>query len=184
MRYYVYVLTLMVLLVAACQPVQAEAPQPEIQLPTEAVVVDGVGPSAASDPAKAQAEDEFLAVALSKEQAYYGGDVEGHLSYYADDIVSIWPESPPVVGKTALAEGMRPFMEENTVAGTLTVNRIWVAGDYATRQAEWEEVLTPMDGSDPVHYIGRCTLTWQKIDGEWKVVSEFVNFLEPPTSIR
>ena len=167
-----------------CQPVQPEPPKPEIQIPTEAVVVDGVGPSTASDPAQAQAEDEFLAVSLAKEQAYYNGDFEGHLSYYADDVVSFWPESQEIVGKAALAEGMQSFMEENKVAGTLTVQRIWVSGDKATRQAEWEEVLTPKGGGETQHYIGRCVLTWQKIDGEWKVVSEFINYVEPPTSMQ
>ncbi len=176
-------LVLIALVAVGCQPIQPEPPKPVMEIPAEGVVVDGVGPSTASDPAQAQAEDEFLAVTLGKEQAYYDGDYQGHISYYADDIVSTWPDSPEVIGKSALAEGMQPFMEDNNVAGTLAVKRIWVSGDYASRQAEWDEYLIPKDGSDPQHYIGRCTLNWEKIDGEWKVVSEFVNYLEAPKAI-
>ena len=184
MRFYVFVLTLIVLVLAACQPVQPEPPKPEIQIPTESVVIDGVGPSTASDPAQAQAEDEFLAVALAKEQAYYDGDVEGVVSYYADDVVSFWPESQEIIGRAAVTEGIQPFLAENNVAGTLTLKRIWVSGDYATRQAEWDEFSMPKDGGEAQHYVGRCILTWQKIDGEWKVVSEFINYIESPTSIQ
>ncbi len=151
---------------------------------TESAVIDAVGPSTASDPAQAQAEDEFLAVALAKEQAYYDGDFESHLSYYADDIISVWPETPEIVGKVALAEGMKSYMEANHVVGTLTIKRIWVSGDHATRQAEWEEVVTPKKGGKAEHHIGRCTLTWEKIDGSWQVVSEYINYLVPPTEIE
>ena len=176
-------LVLVALAVMGCQPIQPETAKPVMQIPEEAVVVDGVGPSMANDPTQAQAEDEFLAVALAKEQAYYDGDYQSHISYYADDIVSTWPDSPEIIGKSALAEGMQPYIEDNSVAGTLAVKRIWVSGDYATRQAEWDEYLIPKDGGDPQHYVGRCTLNWEKIDGEWKVVSEFVNYLKAPEAI-
>jgi uncharacterized protein (TIGR02246 family) len=169
----------------ACQPVQRKAASDQI-VPqfTQSAVVDGVGPSTASDPAQAQAEDEFLAAAIAKEQAYYDGDIEGVLSYYADDVVSVWPEMPEVVGKTAMAEGMVPYMEGNSVVGKLIVKHIWVSGDHATRQAEWEEVVTPKDGGKPEHHIGRCTLEWKKVDGKWKVISEYINYLQPPTPVE
>ena len=180
---YLSLLVLVVLVIVGCQPIQAEPQKPAMAIPAESAIIDGVGASTASDPDQALAEDEFLAVALAKEQAFYDGDYESLLSYYADDIVSAFPESPDVEGKSALAEGMQPFMRDNDILGTLTVKRIWVAGDYATRQAEWDEFMVPKDGSDPEHYIGRCTLNWQKIDGEWKIVSEFINYLKAPEAI-
>jgi ketosteroid isomerase-like protein len=174
-------------LLVACQPIQPEVVKAQADTQavlTESAVIDAVGPSTASDPAQAQAEDEFLAVALAKEQAFYAGDVEGHLSYYADDIISVWPETPEVLGKAALAEGMKPYMAANQVIGTLTIKRIWVSGDHATRQAEWEELVTPKAGGKAEHHIGRCTLTWEKIDGNWQVVSEYINYLVPPTEVE
>jgi ketosteroid isomerase-like protein len=174
-------------LLVACQPIQPEAIKAQTNIQsviTESVVLDDVGPSTASDPAQAQAEDEFLTAALAKEQAFYDGDFEGHLSYYADNITSVWPETPEVLGKAALAEGMKPYMENNQVVGTLTIKRIWVSGTHATRQAEWEEVVTPKEGGKAEHHIGRCTLNWEKIDGNWKVVSEYINYLVPPTEIE
>lgn len=186
-KYFGFALALLLAatLLAACQPVQAKAAGgPTVPQLTHSEVVDGVGPSKASDPAQAKAENEFLAAAIAKEQAYYDGDIQGVLAYYADDVVSVWPEAPEVVGKTALAEGMVPYMEANSVVGKLTVKHIWVEGDHATRQAEWEEVVTPKAGGKPEHHIGRCTLEWKKIDGKWKVVSEYINYLQPPTPVN
>ena len=77
-------LWLVAALLVACQPIQLNVPAvapaavapaavapPAVAPPviTKSAVIDGVGPSTASDPAQAKAEDEFLAVALAKEQA-------------------------------------------------------------------------------------------------------------------
>ena len=197
-------LWLVAALLVACQPIQLNVPTaaqpaaapaavaPAAAAPaavappviTKSAVIDGVGPSTASDPAQAKAEDEFLAVALAKEQAYYNGDFDGTISYYTDDAVSVWPEVPEVVGRAAMGEGLKPYMEANHILGTLTVKRIWVLGNYATRQAEWQEIVTPKDGGEAEYHIGRCILNWEKIDGEWKVTSEYINYLTPPTKIQ
>lgn len=167
---------------SACQPISAQPTQP--QTADQSAVIDAVGPSTASNPAQAQAEDEFRAVALAKEQAFYARDVDRVLSFYADNVISVQPETPEIVGKAALAEGLKPAIEGNHIAGKFTLKGIWVSGNYATRYGEWEEVVTPRDGGPAEHYTGRCFLGWEKIDGEWKVVSEFINFLEPPTPVE
>lgn len=169
----------------AAGPSAARGTSPaKLVLQSQSVVTDTVGPSTASDPAQARAEDEFLAVVKAKERAFYEGDVERTLSYYADGVISVYPETEEVVGKAALAEGLRPYLENNRIVGTFTVTHIWVHGDHATRQGRWDEVATPKNGGPAEHHIGRCTLNWDKIDGQWKVVSEFVNYLVPPTEIK
>lgn len=183
-------LVLAAMVASACQPVRPE-PDPrsaadiaaEIMGIRESVVVDGVGPSKAADPAQAQAEDEFLAAAIAKEEAYYAGDAERVISYYADNTISVQP-GVPEMDKTALAQATEPFLADNQIVGKLTIKRIMVNGDHATRQAEWEEVSAPKAGGPAEHHIGRCTLNWEKVDGEWKVVSEYINFLEPPTAVQ
>ena len=192
-------LWLVAALLVACQPIQLNVPAaapaavapaavaPAAVAPpviTKSEVIDGVGPSTASDPDQAKAEDEFLAIALAKEQAYYNGDFEGTIAYYTDDAVSVWPEVPEVVGRAAMGEGLKPYMDGNIILGTLTIKRIWVLGNYATRQAEWQEIVTPKDGGEAEYHIGRCILNWEKIDGEWKVTSEYINYLVPPTQIQ
>jgi ketosteroid isomerase-like protein len=147
----------------------------------ESVVTDAGGPITATDPAQIRAEEEFRAVAVAKEKAFYAGDYERLISFFADDIISVQPGTAEVVGKTTLGEGMQSYMEANTIVGNLTLKAFWVSGDYATRFAEWEEVISPKDGGKSMRQVGRCFLGWKKLDGEWKVVTEFVNFLVPPT---
>jgi ketosteroid isomerase-like protein len=102
----------------------------------------------------------------------------------ADNVVSVWPEMTEVVGKPNMADGLISYMKDNDVVGKLTVKHIWVSGDHATRQAEWEEVVTPKNGGRPEHHSGRCTLEWQKIDGKWQVISEYINYLDPPSEVQ
>jgi uncharacterized protein (TIGR02246 family) len=182
------------LLLVACQPIPLaspeakptanEAAQPKAAIPSSSTVTSEVDLSVFDDPAERQAAEEFLAAAMAKEQAFYAGDAEGFLAYYADDVVSVWPEAAEAVGKSAVAEGATAYLEGNQIVGNLSIQRIWLDGNQATRQAQWEEWVTPKDGGPGEHHIGRCTLVWEKIDGEWKVVSEFVNYLAPPAPIE
>lgn len=178
---------LLVLGLSACQPIRAEiAPVNTAQTATDtqSVVIDGTDHRTAADPEQAKAEAEFLAAAMAKEEAYYAEDYETLRSFYADNIVSILPDTPEIDGIVAWSEGMKPFLASNDTLGKLTIKHIWVAGDYASRQAEWEEIVTPKDGGKPIHQIGRCVLNWQKIDGKWQVVSELINYLDPPTEME
>jgi ketosteroid isomerase-like protein len=147
-------------------------------------VVDGAGPISAADPMQAKAEEEFRKAAIAKEQAFYDGDAQRVLSFYADNVISVQPGMPEVVGKQSLAEGLVPYIQDNRIVGKFTLKQVWVYGDHATRLGEWDEVVTPVAGGKSEHHIGRCILNWVKQDGEWKIVSEFVNYLEPPTEIQ
>ncbi len=188
----VSLLVLVAVVTGACQAVHAE-PAPVARSAAEiadelmgirkSVVVDAVGPSTASDPAQAQAEDEFRAVVLTREQAYYE-DIESFNSYYADNVVSLEPGMPDRVGKTELAEGYQSFVDAYDIVGRFTLKGIWVSGNYATRWGEWEEVAALDGGGEAEHHIGRCFVGWQKIDGEWKVVSQIVNFIMDPTPVE
>jgi ketosteroid isomerase-like protein len=184
-------LVLVAVVSSACQPVHAEpAPRPLAEISVqllgldESEIVDAVGPSTASDPAQAQAEDEFRAVVLAKERAFYTGDYQTHISFYADNVIGMGPGAPDSVGKAAVTGGQPAYLENNQIIGRFTLKNIWVSGDYATRHGEWEEVVMPKGGGPAEHHIGRCFLGWQKIDGEWKVVSQMVNFVMEPTPVK
>lgn len=182
---------LLVFGLSACQPIRAETARPATAQHTtplatdaQSMVIDGTDHSTVTNPEQAKAEAEFLAAAMAKEEAYYAEDYASLRSFYADNIVSILPDTPEVVGIVAWSEGMKPFLDGHDTVGKLTIKHIWVSGDYASRQAEWEEVVTPNDGGKPFHQIGRCVLNWQKIDGKWKIVSELINYLVPPTEME
>ncbi|MFN8490759.1 MAG: nuclear transport factor 2 family protein [Caldilineaceae bacterium] len=183
-------LVLLVVVASACQPVHpVPAPRSASDIAEQlmgvrqSVVIDGVGPSKAKDAAQAQAENEFLAAAIAKEQTFYAGDAQRVMAYYADNTLSVQPGLPEM-DKAALTQATVPYLNDTQIVGKLTIKRIWVNGDQATRQAEWEEVTEPKAGGPAEHHIGRCTLNWAKIDGQWKVISEYINYLEPPTPVQ
>lgn len=171
-----------VLVISVFSPVYAEPGNP---MPSEGKwkVVDAAGPVGSTDPALIRAEIELRRAEVARDRALYSGDAEKFLSYYADDVVSFQPGRPELVGKEAVAEGQREFLANNHVDGKMTVRRVTVAGDYATRQAEWDETWTANDGSTAFRQVGRCFLAWRKINGEWKVVSEFIQYVVPPTDV-
>lgn len=175
-------LALLIFIASACPPIYAAPANPKAA--KQSVVTDGAGPITTKDPAQAKAEKEFRAAAVAKERAYYAKDYNRLLTFYADNVISVQPGVPEIMGKVAWGEGMKPFLAANDTVGKLTIKKIWVSGNYATRYAEWDEVVTPKDGSKPFHQFGRCILGWQKINGEWKIVSEFINYLVPPTEIK
>lgn len=158
--------------------------QARLKIPTKSVVTSAVDLSAVKDPAQRKAEEEFLKTAIAKEKTYYDGNADAYVNFYADNAISVQPSTEEIDGKAALAEGLKPYMQANRVIGNLTIKRAWVFGDHATRQAQWEEWVLPKDGSAGEHHIGRCTLNWEKINGEWKVTSEYINYLEPPAPFQ
>jgi ketosteroid isomerase-like protein len=172
-------------IISACQPVHAQ-PEPrqlsEIAVEhlgsAESLIVDAVGPSQATDPAQAQAEDEFRQVVLAREEAFYSQDAETYNSYYADNVISLEPGLEDIVGKAEVSAGPASMFESTELIGKFTLKGIWVSGDYAARWGEWEEVTAPRAGGEAEHHIGRCMVSWQKIDGEWKVVSQILNLIQ------
>lgn len=142
------------------------------------VVIDEAGP------AKSQAEAQFRRVALAKERAYYAGDADRYLSFFADDAVSVQPELAEITGKKAMEEGIRTFLADyHPVEAKFVMKDVTLSGDVATRRGDWVEVWAANDGSAQFTQHGRCVLVWQKVNGQWKVVTEFINFLQPPAEV-
>ena len=137
-----------------------------------------------SDPAQAQAENEFLAAAIAKEHAFYAGDAERYISYYADNAISVQPGIPEIDGRAVLAEGTVPYVTDNNIVGKLNHQAdlgLWRPRHPPSRVGRGGAT---QGGGAAEHHIGRCTLNWEKIDGQWKVVSEYINYLEPPTTVQ
>jgi ketosteroid isomerase-like protein len=129
-------------------------------------------------PAQGKKADETkLLSAIHREiEMFEAGDADGLMALFADNAVSLPQGSPPVVGKAAIAEGNRAFLDAFNVNFDFELVDYEIAGDYATRQGKWTQVLTPKDGGDPVTVPGKCMVGWKKIDNDWKIVWEIFNF--------
>jgi ketosteroid isomerase-like protein len=153
MRPYVFMLALIVLLLAACQPV--------------------VAPSSAAP--EMTEEEAFLAAVWEAEEAFATADADRLAEVYADDAVSFAPGYPPSVGKEVIMDGYRSFFEEYELDREFSLADYEFRGDFGTRTGEWTQVITPKAGGDSFTEVGRCILGFKKIDGEWKEVWEIYN---------
>jgi ketosteroid isomerase-like protein len=123
-------------------------------------------------------EDEFLEAVWAHENAFQAGDVDQLTELYAEDAVSMPPGFPASVGQRAIEADLRFFFDEFALDREFSLANYEIAGDYATRQGEWTQTLTPKAGGDPIVETGRCTLGFKKLDDEWQVVWEIWNTYE------
>lgn len=123
--------------------------------------------------------EQFRKTVLAAEEAFQSGDADRALAFYADDAISNPPGFPPVVGKAALKANLVAFFDAYSMSRKFQLVAVDVSGDYATRQGEWTNTLTPKAGGKPITETGRCVLGWKKVNGEWKVAWDIWNTYEP-----
>ncbi len=143
--------TVVIFLLAACQPVLLPPPQ------------------------AVNAEEEFSKAIFGLEEAYQKEDTAAVMAYYAENSVSHAPGFPSDVGKQAVTVAYQAFFDIYELERDFQLIDMKISGNFATRTADWTQILTPKDGSEPITEIGRCILGWEKIDGEWLVVWEIWN---------
>jgi len=151
---FVLVLWLVAALLVACQPIRAETARVQAALPQE---------------------EDFKQVVMAKEAAYANNDLEGFLTFFADDTMSMPPDGIPTKGKTQLAADMKAFFDTYEVDSQVKLVDVAIYGDFATRTLQAWDTLTPKAGGDPIHASGSCIAGWKKINGEWKIVWEIWN---------
>ena len=151
-------LLVVLLLAGACQPIQ---PRPAAQADTQS------------------AQEQFVAAAMALEQAYQDEDLEKVIAFYADDATSFAPGFPADAGKEAIKMAYQGFFDAYDIQRDFQLASVDMAGDFATRTGEWTQVLTPVDGGEPITEVGRCVIAFKQVDGEWKVAWEIWNTFEP-----
>jgi ketosteroid isomerase-like protein len=98
-------------------------------------------------------------------------DVEGAVSFYAEDAIIQPDGAPQIRGRDAIAASYRHFFEDSRLkefyakGSHITVSQ---SGDLAYELGVNRTVLADPEG-DLVD-VGKYLLVWKKIDGEWMVV--------------
>lgn len=122
--------------------------------------------------------DEVEQVAQLREeyvQAENAGDVDGILRTFADDVVVMPPESPPVEGIDAAEEFLEEFLNAFTMDIELASEEIVVEGDLAYDWGTVSGTLEP-DGGDPQPVSNTYLLVYQRDDsGDWRQTKHIWN---------
>ena len=114
--------------------------------------------------------DAIHALIEEVKQADMSGDVEGLLACYTDDVVSMLPDLPAMVGKDALrAYYQEAFSQLSIESLEMTAAETHVAGDWAFSRGKFEETVTP-SGGDAFDVVGKYLFIFHReSDGSWKI---------------
>ncbi len=110
--------------------------------------------------------------------ATVAGDNKTILSFYADDAYSLPSYSPMIIGKKAIADGMR--MNENSGMKmkhfALKTKDFWISGDMMFEIGTYELSMTIPGQEDPMNDHGKYITIYQKQkDGSWKIKADMWN---------
>jgi ketosteroid isomerase-like protein len=119
------------------------------------------------DPA---ADRQAIAAATAQFQAdENGGSVDQFRSHFADDLVMMGPNNPPVIGGDSVAALMRVFHNAFAVQVEYNSQEIVVFGDWGFDRGTERYTLTPKAGGAPIQKSGNYLYVYQRQeDGSWK----------------
>jgi uncharacterized protein (TIGR02246 family) len=132
-----------------------------------ALLTASFGFAGTRDPA---ADRQAIAAATAQFQAAENaGSVDEFRSFFADDLVMMGPNSPPVTGGDTVAAQMRVFHEKFAVQVEYNSQEIVVSGDWAFDRGTERYTLTPKAGGAPIQKSGNYLYLYQRQeDGSWK----------------
>ena len=128
-------------------------------------------------------EADLQAVDQVREQevaAINTGDLS--LGYAADDIITMPPGEPALVGKPALQAWMDAFLSQATATLSYASANVVVAGDLAVEHYAGTLTVTPVGGGDSVDESLKGIHVYQRqADGSWKLTHDVWNMDLPPS---
>ena len=116
------------------------------------------------------ADRQAIAAATAQFQAAENaGSVDQFRSYFADDLVMMGPNEPPVSGADSVAALMRAFHHKYAVQVEYKSQEIVVFGDWAFDRGTERYALTPKAGGAPISKSGNYLYLYRRQkDGSWK----------------
>ena len=116
------------------------------------------------------ADRQAIAAATAQFQAAENaGSVDQFRSYFADDLVMMGPNEPPVTGADGVAALMRGFHHTYAVQVEYNSQEIVVFGDWAFDRGTERYTLTPKAGGAPIRKSGNYLYLYRRQkDGYWK----------------
>jgi len=136
------------------------------------------GSASTSDPA---ADRQAIAAATAQfEAAENAGSVDQFRAFFADDLVMMGPNMPPVTGGDSVAALMRVFHDAFAVQVEYDSQEIVVFGDWAFDRGTERYTLTPKAGGAPIRRSGNYLYLYQRQgDGSWKQSRVIWNSSDP-----
>jgi uncharacterized protein (TIGR02246 family) len=153
-----FLLAASLLLLAGCQSVSDSRPRRELDAPQR---------------------EELRQVSAEWDRLFNTADTAKLASLYAEDAVSMPPNSPTVQGRKAIQAEFEAFFASNAAHHETIVDQFLKEGDLAIEVARYRMTYKPRAGGTEVVETGRHLECRRRIDGQWKIVMEIWNFDTP-----
>jgi uncharacterized protein (TIGR02246 family) len=104
-------------------------------------------------------------------------DVEGFVSFFAEDAVELQPNVPMLTGKESIRKWASELMANPGFSGSWQASKVEASrgGDLAYTVGTYQFTLNDSKGK-PVSDRGKFVAVWKKQpDGTWKAVADMVN---------
>jgi ketosteroid isomerase-like protein len=106
-------------------------------------------------------------------------DSLGSVALWAEDGVSLLPDTAPMVGKQAIARFMdgvtRDFAGYHVTKEEITWRDMRVSGDWASEWGIVHQEVMPPGEKPPIEVYGHIALVLHKEAGGWKIAQEMWN---------
>ena len=110
------------------------------------------------------------------------GDLDSLMSAYADDVISLPPNQPALVGKAAVQTMWEQALTDFAIEVSVNVEEVEVAGSWAFERGTFKMKLSPRAGGAPIEDTGKyLDVLRQQADGSWKYSRVSWNSSQPAT---
>ena len=123
----------------------------------------------------AQQEEELHQQSREWDRLFDAADATQLASLYADDAISMPPDSPTVQGRRALQTEFESFFASNVARHETMVDKIVIEGDLAIEVARYRLTYRPKSGGPEVVESGRHMESRRRTAGKWRIVLEIWN---------
>ena len=133
--------------------------------------------TATAAPAGAQGVDEAWRKAIT------ANDVNAIVTLYSQDAVMWLPDAPEAKGREAIRKSCADLLAANTVtAASLANTHYQISGDLSVGWGDFNLVLAPKAGGNPVSLSGRFSVIARKEDSKWVYVVDHASAHPAPPS--
>ena len=126
-------------------------------------------------PADSPSQIEVRAVGREWDRLFNSGDAAKLASLYAEEAVSMPPNSATVSGRKAIQAEFESFFASNLARHETMVDQILERGDLTIEVARYRLTFRPRAGGTEVVETGRHIEIRRKIEGQWKIELEIWN---------
>jgi uncharacterized protein (TIGR02246 family) len=113
--------------------------------------------------------------------AINAGDLEGWMTFVADDAVVLPPDELPISGMDELRPRYEAVFSTYAFQFTPRLDEVVVAGDLAVLRAFYEETLTVKGEGETMEFSGLWLMILRKqSDGSWKLWRNMWSVIPPP----